>query len=192
MTIKELREKTGLSQSKFAEYLNISVRTVQYWEQEKRTPPEYVTELIEYKLRNEGLIGKKDTKTVYVVTDGEYSDYGIEALFSDYSTAEKYCACHNLRCPDIEEWKIDEEDIYSKDETLMQWFFEVDRYGKFTCYSPPKYVYKSFAINYIGCSDCIYLTYEVFLALDPSITEDKARKIAADRLAIFKAEYYGI
>lgn len=62
MSIKELREKTGLSQSKFAEYLNISVRTVQYWEQGKRKPPEYVTELIEYKLRNEGMIKERSEK----------------------------------------------------------------------------------------------------------------------------------
>lgn len=185
MSIKELREKTGLSQSKFAEHLNISVRTVQYWEQEKRTPPEYVTELIEYKLRNEGLIGKKDTKTVYVVTDGEYSNHGIEALFSDYSTAEKYCACHNLYCPAIEEWEIDNEEIQSKDEVLLQWCFAVNRHGTFTYYSPPKYVYKSFAINY---TDYDFLNFRVHLALDTSITESEARKIAADRLAIYKAE----
>ena len=185
MTIKELREKTGLSQSKFAEYLNISVRTVQYWEQEKRTPPEYVTELIEYKLRNEGLIGKKDTKIVYVVTEGTYSDYQIQALFSDYETAKKYCACWNRNYPEIEEWKIDNEEILSNEEVLLQWSFEIDKRGCFINSRRLSYVYKSHALNHI---DDLSFTYKIHLALDTSITESEARKIAADKLAIYKAE----
>ena len=185
MTIKELREKTGLSQSKFAEYLNISVRTVQYWEQEKRTPPEYVTELIEYKLRNEGLIGKKDTKIVYVVTEGEYSSYHIQAIFSDCATAEKYCACRNRNEPEIEEWKIDDEEILSNEEVLLQWYFEIDKRGCFIKSRRLSYVYKSHALNHI---DDLSFTYKIHLALDTSITKSEARNIAADKLAIYKAE----
>ena len=53
MTIKELRAATGMSQADFSEYLNISKRTIEKWEQGERTPPAYVVELIEYKLRKE-------------------------------------------------------------------------------------------------------------------------------------------
>lgn len=53
MTIKELRSLAGMSQVKFAEYLNIPKRTLEDWEAERRTPPVYVVELIEYKLRKE-------------------------------------------------------------------------------------------------------------------------------------------
>lgn len=56
MTIKELRQQTGLSQSGFAKYFEIPVRTVQDWEQGKRTPPEYLVKLIIYKLKNEKII----------------------------------------------------------------------------------------------------------------------------------------
>ena len=56
MTIRELREKTGLSQSKFAELLHIPVRTIQVWEINQRKPPIYVNELIEKVLRYEGHI----------------------------------------------------------------------------------------------------------------------------------------
>ena len=42
MHIKELRNKTGLSQSKFAALFSIPVNTLQQWEQELRTPPYYV------------------------------------------------------------------------------------------------------------------------------------------------------
>ena len=47
MTIQELREKTGLSQSKFAEYFGLPIRTVQEWEQGRRKPPDYIQKLLE-------------------------------------------------------------------------------------------------------------------------------------------------
>lgn len=45
--IKELRQTTGMNQSEFAEYFGVPVRTLQEWEQERRTPPHYVVELME-------------------------------------------------------------------------------------------------------------------------------------------------
>ena len=36
--VAEIREKTGLSQSKFATLLGVSVRTLQDWEQARRIP----------------------------------------------------------------------------------------------------------------------------------------------------------
>ena len=56
MTIFKMRKITGLSQTKFAEYLNIPVYNIQHWEQGVRQPPEYVIKLIERILRLEGLI----------------------------------------------------------------------------------------------------------------------------------------
>ena len=53
MTIKELRLQTGLSQSAFAKYFEIPLRTVQDWEQDKRKPPEYLVKLIAEKLKKE-------------------------------------------------------------------------------------------------------------------------------------------
>lgn len=47
MTLKELREKTGLSQSKFASYFGISVRNIQEWEQERKNPPPYFVTLLD-------------------------------------------------------------------------------------------------------------------------------------------------
>ena len=45
--VKELRQATGMSQSKLAEYFGIPVRTLQDWEQGKRTPPEYVPKMMQ-------------------------------------------------------------------------------------------------------------------------------------------------
>jgi putative transcriptional regulator len=36
--VSEIRSKTGLSQSRFAELLGVSVRTLQDWEQGRRAP----------------------------------------------------------------------------------------------------------------------------------------------------------
>jgi putative transcriptional regulator len=36
--VREIRKKVGLSQSRFAALLGVSVRTLQDWEQERRTP----------------------------------------------------------------------------------------------------------------------------------------------------------
>lgn len=47
MDVKSLRKSTGLSQSKFAAYFGIPVRTLQDWEQQKRTPPDYVITMME-------------------------------------------------------------------------------------------------------------------------------------------------
>lgn len=56
MSIKDLRLRTNLSQTKFADVVGIPVRTIQKWEQGDRVPPDYVVKLIEYFLKNERLI----------------------------------------------------------------------------------------------------------------------------------------
>ena len=56
MDIKDLRLRTNLSQTKFADVVGIPVRTIQKWEQGERVPPDYVIKLIEYFLKNERLI----------------------------------------------------------------------------------------------------------------------------------------
>lgn len=50
---KNLREASGMSMTEFAKYFNIPYRTIQNWEYGVRKCPEYVVELMEYKLNNE-------------------------------------------------------------------------------------------------------------------------------------------
>ena len=57
--IKYLRLLTGMKREDFANYLHIPLGTVRDWEQGKRKMPEYVYELIEYKVERE-LIAKGD------------------------------------------------------------------------------------------------------------------------------------
>ncbi|MEE3344348.1 MAG: helix-turn-helix domain-containing protein [Bacilli bacterium] len=56
MTIKEMREKTGLSQAKFGKLLDIPTINISRWEQGISKPPKYVETLIEKVLRNIGLL----------------------------------------------------------------------------------------------------------------------------------------
>ena len=59
MTILELRQKTGLSQSKFAEHFHLNVRTIQQWEQGTRKKPDYVIWLIARVIELEEIINAK-------------------------------------------------------------------------------------------------------------------------------------
>lgn len=56
MTFKELREQSGMNMMKFAQYFGINYRTVQRWEYGERKCPEYLLNLLKYKLQHEGLI----------------------------------------------------------------------------------------------------------------------------------------
>jgi len=51
--VKYLRLLTGMKREDFANYLHIPLGTVRDWEQGKRKMPEYVYELIEYKVSRE-------------------------------------------------------------------------------------------------------------------------------------------
>ena len=77
MTVKELRIKTGLSQSKFAEKFHINKGTLANWEQGIRNPPEHVLYMIETILKHEecldnitkGIIEKKHTDRSFIYSD---------------------------------------------------------------------------------------------------------------------------
>lgn len=57
--IKEIREMTGLSQSKFAKEYGIPVRTLQNWEIDKAKPPAYLVTLLERVVKTDLPIIKK-------------------------------------------------------------------------------------------------------------------------------------
>lgn len=56
MNIKDLRNASGMDRKEFVEYFAIPYRTLQNWELDTRECPQYLLELIEYKLRKEKLI----------------------------------------------------------------------------------------------------------------------------------------
>lgn len=52
MTFKELRQSSGMTQKAFAEYFGIPKRTIENWDSERRKCPEYLLELMQYKLES--------------------------------------------------------------------------------------------------------------------------------------------
>ena len=62
--IKELRKKTGLSQSKFSVKFGIPVRTLQQWEQGISAPPEYLVRMMAYIILLEENAQIKDEESI--------------------------------------------------------------------------------------------------------------------------------
>jgi len=58
MNIRELRKQLGDTQTEFAERYHIPFRTIQNWEAGVRTPPEYLLELLESRVK-EDIINRK-------------------------------------------------------------------------------------------------------------------------------------
>lgn len=53
MTFKELRVASGMSQREYAEYFGVPKRTVENWEAGVNKCPDYLLDLMKYKLDNE-------------------------------------------------------------------------------------------------------------------------------------------
>ena len=56
MTIKEMRERAEMTQQEFSNFFKIPKRSIEDWEAGRRKCPEYVNELIKYKLIKESII----------------------------------------------------------------------------------------------------------------------------------------
>lgn len=55
MTIKQLRERKGMTQAQFAKWVGVSTQSVVYWETGRNEPPECLPNLIEHRINNENL-----------------------------------------------------------------------------------------------------------------------------------------
>lgn len=63
MTIKEIRERTGLSQRKFCAALGIPTRTLEDWERGVSKCPDYVAALIAYRVEHDPGLRKEQKGT---------------------------------------------------------------------------------------------------------------------------------
>lgn len=59
MTIKNLRSSARMTQKEFSEYFGIPKRSIENWESGQRKCPEYLQNLMEYKLKKERMIFMK-------------------------------------------------------------------------------------------------------------------------------------
>lgn len=86
MTIKELRKKSGLSQAKFSDRYGIPKRTIEDWEAGKRTPPQYVVDMLTYIVAQENV----NHKAWCFYSYSEESAAGDYRLFKDRDEAIGY------------------------------------------------------------------------------------------------------
>ena len=60
ITIKELRESVNMTRREFSEHIGIPVRALEDWEAARRTPSEYIPNLVAYQLKYEELMKEKE------------------------------------------------------------------------------------------------------------------------------------
>lgn len=136
--------------------------------------------------------------TLYVVTEGEYSDYHIVGIYSTKEQAEKIKKYRSglYEYPDIEEWELNgyiPEDIdYAReyyritynDRQYGQGFWDCKRFtkiGKENIQDCPWTLHESFP-----------LWFRIDIPCDRVKDEQHAIKIAQDKLAEIKAMKEGI
>lgn len=66
--------------------------------------------------------------TIYIATDGEYSEYHICTVFTDKDQAMIYCATHECM---LEEYEADEVKLETTKSVKEKWLAEFDCYGVF-------------------------------------------------------------
>lgn len=126
---------------------------------------------------------------VYVVTTGEYSDYGIDKVFTNRKEAMLYCANRN-RKDAYDEYRIEEYDtahanIETDEKTVFVYIFLIghaDRYY-YRWYHRCIPMYESDVPK--DNDRYIYVTL-------PKFNRKKAEKIMYDRLAELNAREQGI
>ena len=132
---------------------------------------------------------------VYVVTQGEYSDYHIEQIFTDRDKAELFCTTLNVDYyapPEIEEYETDEVKIegefyryvvgYGTKEIKYDgtWKYRLYNYEIVRYKNPIKEEFEETLI------DGRY-RYKFTVAVNKYITLNQAKKIAEDRWNKFGA-----
>lgn len=137
---------------------------------------------------------------VYVITRGEYSDYGICAVSLDKDDAERKCALlnRNVYCGEyceIEEYDTDDMTVDTAEEVKKKFEMSVDgKTGEITWFSELYLTFEDY--NSVG----FYKEYDfisdkhikVVATLPTSTTEEQAKKIMIDRVEKFKAERAGL
>ena len=124
---------------------------------------------------------------VYIVTQGEYSDYHIEAVFTDKEQAKLYCAVHKPTYDpcEISEWEADEVQLETRAKVMEKWVGRFDFQGKFDSVWKNGYALEQpIQVNRMAWAR----GFTVIVCLPEGASEEKAKKVVCD---IFAAWEYG-
>lgn len=66
MDFKELKKKSGMTMTQIYEFSGIPVRSQENWtsKKQRRNPPPYVINLLEYKMKKEGIIKEENDNDI--------------------------------------------------------------------------------------------------------------------------------
>lgn len=127
---------------------------------------------------------------VYVVTEGSYSDYHIEAVFADEERAKLYLKLH----PDCEIEEYDTEEVkIDASKIRYEWVARILPDGK--------RLYLSVYPTLQPKEDGVWVKdkwwyggvhFEVRFTTDKELEESVAEKVCFDRVAKYKAECLGL
>lgn len=131
--------------------------------------------------------------TIYVLTEGDYSDYHIVALYSTRELAEEA----QQHCPEsnIEEYKLDSVEIPEHPPGYTGWSVTIDAEENIICssyqqdtISRPFEPQEKYYENHYSNSN----TPSLFVVRCWARDEEHAEKIALDKYYQFKAQQAGI
>jgi hypothetical protein len=126
-------------------------------------------------------------KKIYIVTSGEYSDYGIEAVFTTKEKANDYVEQHGTYY-NIEEYDLDEE----VEKKTQLWYIEFGVEGGKLSEAHPTICNRNEKVDTCSIFDSFgYRKKEsyIFFYIDAD-SMDRAVKIARERFAAVKANEY--
>ena len=133
---------------------------------------------------------------VYIVTQGEYSDYHINTVFTDPHDAEVYCAVHNgCQVGIYGDYRVEEFEIgkiqYQPDKKIGYWFsFEENGTLDEILHFMPKVGKSCIVPNVVKAKR---LGNETLYTVGVMATSmEQAEKIAQDLIAKYKAEKEGV
>ncbi len=133
---------------------------------------------------------------VYVITQGEYSDYGICAVSLDKGDAERKCALLNRNARNGEYCEIEE---YDTDDTVVDTTEEVKKRFYMSMSDEDKAIWLEELCLTFEDENRVWLTkgcceniVRCIATLPKDATEEQAKKIMLDRVAKFKAERAGL
>lgn len=118
MNVKEIREKTGLSQSNFAKKYGIPVRTLQGWEAGRKAP-DYILEMI---AKNVAL-DEIELKAWFFSEYRDRAGTGATKMFKDRDEAVRYAedVWLHLNAHDQESYKTENGDWFMVAELPVVW-----------------------------------------------------------------------
>lgn len=122
-------------------------------------------------------------KTVYLVTSGSYSNYGIEAAFSTRELAQKYIdatsSSDRWDAAEIEEWDLDD----NAEKLIAGFKFYFGRINESGDITELEECHSRYSNNEVPGFDAANSMYSSMMAKD----KEHARKILGERHAVVKA-----